>query len=352
MPAPTRMLAHIEKDKMNQKKLKESSVGGDIRAIVQPDDGVEPIRALIASAKTELLVKQFTFTEPRLIEAVIERRRQGVNVRILLNSKNTEGLRANDETHKMLHAAKVPVEWTSERFAVTHEKSLVIDRTTALIATFNLAPKYLSETRDYGVVTAQADQVEDVAACFEADWRRAEFSPREGTGLLWSVANGREAMSSFIDAAKETLYVQHPKFVDAVILDRLVEAHERGVKVHVLCGGKHGIKDHDMLDSMSSLRILGRSGIKLRRQKHPKLHAKLLVADGKRCLLGSMNIHRDAFDRRRELGIRSDAPGVVRRLLGTFEADWHEARSYEAPDPLAVIHDPDELPHDPDFVHG
>ncbi|MFO0997043.1 MAG: phospholipase D-like domain-containing protein, partial [Alphaproteobacteria bacterium] len=337
---------------MSQKKSKESAGHDTVRVIVQPDDGVEPIRSLIASATTDLLVKQFTFTEPHLIEAVIERHRQGIPVRVLLNAKNTEGQRANDESYKAFKAAKVPVQWTNERFAVTHEKSLVVDRTKALIATFNLAPKYLSETRDYGVLTEHASQVSDVMACFEADWQRAEFTPRDDTGLLWSVANSREVMSSFIDTAKETLYVQHPKFVDAVILERLVGAQERGVKVHVLCGGKHGIKAHDLLDSMSSLRILGRAGIKLRRQKRPKLHAKLLIADRQRCLLGSMNIHRDAFDRRRELGILSEAPGVVGRLLEIFEGDWHEARHYEAPDPLAMIHDPDELPHDPDFVHG
>ena len=337
---------------MSHKKMKDTASRDDVRAIVQPDDGVEPIRALIASAKKELLLKQFTFTEPHLIEAVIDRHRQGVDVRVLLNPKNTEGLRANDETYKTLHAAKVPVEWTHERFAVTHEKSLVIDRAKALIATFNLAPKYLSETRDYGVLSEQAGQVKEIVACFEADWRRAEFTPREGTGLLWSVANAREVMSSFIDGAKETLYVQHPKFVDAVILERLVRAHERGVKVHVLCGGRHGIKAHDLLDSMASLRILDWAGVKLRRQKQPTLHAKLLIADDRRSLLGSMNIHRDAFDRRRELGIHSDAPAVVARLLETFHADWQRAHPYEAPDPLAVAHDPDELPNDPDFVHG
>jgi hypothetical protein len=42
-------------------------------------------------------------------------------------------------------------------------------------------------------------------------------------------------------------------------------AAERGVHVRVLCGGKHGISDWDILDTFSSLRVLKRFGVKARR---------------------------------------------------------------------------------------
>jgi hypothetical protein len=74
-------------------------------------------------------------------------------------------------------------------------------------------------------------------------------------------------------AASRSLWIQHPKFVDAVILDRIISARERGVKVRLLCGGKHGISDWDIYDTFASLRIMQRFGVKVRRQKHLKLHA-------------------------------------------------------------------------------
>ena len=52
------------------------------RLIVQPDDGLEPVREFINSAEKSLLIKQFTFTEPSLIAAVIDRRKAGVDVRV------------------------------------------------------------------------------------------------------------------------------------------------------------------------------------------------------------------------------------------------------------------------------
>jgi hypothetical protein len=37
------------------------------RLIAEPDDGLEPVREFIDSARNSLFIKQFTFTEPRLV---------------------------------------------------------------------------------------------------------------------------------------------------------------------------------------------------------------------------------------------------------------------------------------------
>src|SRR5689334_7254032 len=68
------------------------------RLIVEPDDGLGPVVEFIKSAEKSLLIKQFTFTEPNLIAAVIERKSAGVEVRVMLNAQRSGGDRANDET--------------------------------------------------------------------------------------------------------------------------------------------------------------------------------------------------------------------------------------------------------------
>ena len=270
----------------------------------------------------------------------------------MLNPHTSGGDRWNDAVFEQLQTHGIDVRWTSEAFAVTHEKSMVIDGREALIATFNLADKYFSETRDYGIVTSSPAAVQQVIAGFEADWQRAEFDPDLEVGLVWSSRHSRGQMARLIDGARDELLVQHPKFVDAVILDRIVSARERGVKVRLLCGGKHGISDWDIYDTFSSLRLMARFGVKVKRQKHLKLHAKLILVDGVYAQTGSMNIDRSAFDVRRELGIESDAPDVIERLKATFLADWEESKKYEAPDPLdPSLHEEGELPPDPHFVH-
>lgn len=321
--------------------------------IVEPEQGVAPIEAFIRSAKTSLLIKQFTFDQPRLLDAVEQAHAQGVDVRVMLNPHRSSGSRANDATYERLQKAGIAVKWTNPKFAVTHEKSIVVDKTRALIATFNLMDKYFTRTRDYGVVIVNPAQVAQVVEGFEADWHEREFHPHAASGLLWSNNNSRHLMCDFIDNARETLDIQHPKFVDATVLERILAARERDVKVRVLCGGRHGISDWDILDTFSSLRVMQRFGVKVHKQKNLRLHAKLLIADDKHALLGSMNIDRSAFDLRRELGVIIHDPVIVDGLRKVFEGDWESSRRYEAPDPLQ--HDPalesQDFPHDPDLIH-
>ena len=317
-----------------------------------PDDGAGAVIELINRANRELLLKQFKLQSELVMEALRRAKERGVEVRVMPNPHTSGGDRWNDEPFARLRDWGITTAWTSESFPVTHEKSMLIDGEAVLISTFNFADKYFNETRDYGVISRNRDVVTQVRAGFEADWRRTFFSPDLSVGLVWSSAHSRGQMARLIDSAQRTLWIQHPKFVDAVILERIVCARERGVKVRVLCGGKHGISDWDIYDTFSSLRVMRRFGVKVRRQKHLKLHAKLILMDGAYAQTGSMNIDRSAFDLRRELGIESDAPEVVERLKATFKADWNAAEAYAAPDPLdPTFHEEGELPPDPHFVH-
>ena len=322
------------------------------RLIVEPDEGIEPVRQFIESAQTSLLIKQFTFTEPSLIQAVVDRSSAGVDARVMLNAQRSGGDRANDETYEQFQKSGVSVQWSSPKFYVTHEKSIVVDRKAAMVATYNLMIKYFTLTRDYGIITEDPQHVEQIIDVFNADWDHRDFTPDVEAGLLWSNSNSRYQMARFIDKATKTLVVQHPKYVDAVILDHIAAAADRGVTVKVLCGGKHGISEWDILDTFASLRTLRRFGVNVRKQKNLRVHAKLLIVDGREALVGSMNIDRSAFDLRRELGIIIDHPPVVERLTRVFKSDWKLSHHYEPPDPLEIsTHHEDDFPHDDDLIH-
>lgn len=322
------------------------------RVIVEPDDGLDPVYEFIMSAQSSLLIKQFTFTEPSLMQAAIDRKKAGVDVRIMLNPQRSGGDRANDESYELFKSAGIDVRWSSPKFYVTHEKSIVVDGNAAMVATYNLMTKYFTLTRDYGIITHDPQHVAQIIDVFNADWEHRDFSPSTYDGLLWSNSNSRYHMARFIDTAQHRLYIQHPKYVDAVILDHIAEAAHRGVKVKVLCGGKHGISEWDILDTFASLRTLRRLGVKVRKQKNLRVHAKLLIVDDTSVLVGSMNIDRSAFDLRRELGITTDDPAVVARLGAVFQSDWDLSHHYDPPDPLEQNRPvEDDFPHDSDLVH-
>jgi phosphatidylserine/phosphatidylglycerophosphate/cardiolipin synthase-like enzyme len=63
-------------------------------------------------------------------------------------------------------------------------------------------------------------------------------------------------------------------------------------------------------------------------EKFPgKLHARVIVQDGRRAFVGSQSLRRLELDERREVGVIITDPRIVRQLVSTFESDWEETDS-------------------------
>jgi phosphatidylserine/phosphatidylglycerophosphate/cardiolipin synthase-like enzyme len=300
--------------------------------IVLPDDTARPILDLIAGAKKSLRVKMFVFSDPALIEAVIDAHRRGVKTQVMLNPARRSGEAENQATRKALVRAGVPVKDSNPAFDVTHEKSAVIDGAAALVMSLNWEPKNLTATRDYAIVTASRRDVAEIAGCFDADWHRLKFDPGEDARMVWCNYNGRNRVARFIDRAKDTLFLQNERYQDEVIIERLVRAMHRGVQVHVLARPAHTLKLGKLVEGIEGLRILKDMGAKVHKLKGLKLHAKLAMADGKRCIIGSINLAPGSFDSRRELAIEVKAKSVMKRLRRVVEADWASSRPLDLSD--------------------
>ena len=63
-----------------------------------------------------------------------------------------------------------------------------------------------------------------------------------------------------------------------------------------------------------------------------KLHAKMMLADGERAIIGSINLAPGSFDSRRELAIEVDDKHVVNRLRHVAEHDWKHSRPLDLSD--------------------
>ena len=299
--------------------------------VVLPDDGMTPLLEAIRGAKESILVKMFLFTEPRLIRALAAARRRGVKVRVMLNPARRSGESDNDDAKRRLRAEKIAVRDTHPAFDVSHEKSMVVDGSFAFVESHNWAPKNFGQTRDYAVITHDPREVEEVRAGFEADWNRSDFDSGERR-LIWCRGNGRERIARFIDGARDYLFLQNERYQDPTIIERLVAAHARGVKVHIMSLPPHALKEKKLLEGVAGLRVMGDTGIKVHKLKGLHLHAKMLLADGKRAIVGSMNIAPGSFDSRRELAIETEDRGVVRRLERTFRKDWKNSHRIDLTD--------------------
>jgi cardiolipin synthase len=293
--------------------------------IVLPDDSAAPILQAIADAKQSLRIKMFVFSDRSLLDAVKAARQRGVDVRVMLNPARRDGTDDNAEARTELSAAGVNVFDSSPSFSLTHEKSMVVDETTALVKSLNWETRNLTETRDYAVVTDHPHEVQEMIDCFEADWNRTKFDPGALAHLVWCPPNGRERICGFIDNAKDTLFVQNERYQDQIVIERLVRAALRGVKVHVMARAPHTLKADKLVEGVGGLRILDDAGIKVHKLHHLKLHGKIFLADGVAAIIGSINLAPGSLDDRRELAIVVRDDGVVERLHHVAKKDWENS---------------------------
>ncbi len=297
--------------------------------IVLPDDSVQPILDAIDGATKSLRIKMFIFTDPSLLDAVIAAHRRGVNVRIMLNPKRRSGVSENDESRSKLEAAGIEVRDSNPAFDVTHEKSMVVDDKIAFVKSLNWQTKNLTGTRDYAIITRHKHEVEEIIDGFEADWSRQDFVSKH---LIWCRGNGRERITQFINQAKHSLWLQNERYQDQMMIECVVRAKERGVKVHVMARPPHTLKKDKLIEGVGGLRILSDIGIKVRKLKALKLHAKMLLADGERAIIGSINLAPGSFDSRRELAIEVDDKHIVDRLHEIVKRDWKHAHPLDLSD--------------------
>jgi phosphatidylserine/phosphatidylglycerophosphate/cardiolipin synthase-like enzyme len=295
-------------------------------AIVLPDATTAPIVALLASAKASLRLKMMEFDAPELIEAVAAASRRGVKVRVLFNAAGRGGVSDNAAARAALQAAGAEVADAWHKLSVVHEKSLVVDDAGALVMSCDWSTAGLAGARDFAVHTTHRHEVEEVAACFDVDWQHLHFNPNGKLRLVWGPLNARERLADFIDAARHTLVVQNARYQDPVMIERLVRAQRRGVALQLMAHAVHRMEAKEITTDVGGLRMLDDLGVQVRRLKLQRLHGNMLLADGARAMVGSVNFSPASLDRRRELAIETDDAAVIKPLQMAALHDWSHSR--------------------------
>jgi cardiolipin synthase A/B len=290
---------------------------------IEPDDGAEPVLEAIRGARRSLDLVVYLLSDRSVIEELIAAHRRGVAVRVMLEKDPYGSGPGNGAAYGQLQQAGVEVRWANPAFALTHEKALVVDGQTALIMTLNLVYSAFRSNREYGVVTRDPAEVAEALAGFNADWERRTFKPQVAA-LLWSNANTRLKLLAFIDGARESLLLEQESTQDHEVLQHLAGAARRGVDVRIITP-----PDEDQSDpNRPGRRQLASAGAMVRTLETPKMHAKTLVADGARAIVGSANLTSSSLENNRELGVLVVEPEIIRRMVATFEKDWARARAY------------------------
>lgn len=289
----------------------------------QPGAGDGPVLEAVHRARSTVWVEAYVLTHRKLVLALGEAVRRGVRVRVLLEQHPYgEGgpLGPSPQvTYQALHRVGAEVRWTSPAFTVTHSKAILIDDTTAIISTANFTPKGFAvnngKQREFGIIDTRPAVVDALLKVFVADWFRTRLTLAD-TSLVVSPLNARTAVLDMINTARRSLCIDNEQVSDTGVQAALYAAHLRGVSVRIV------LPMRDRRSSLAGLHLTTPGGIAVRVTITVNMHAKLIVADGRRAFVGSQNLADTALDKNREIGVVVDDPGMVDVLARTFEHDW------------------------------
>ncbi len=288
-----------------------------VKLLVFPDDGVEPILSLIHKAKKSIDLVMYAFTHAGLVKALIEAEQRGVAVRVMLQPSPYKMDSVNNNVILQLLSSGVALTGSNPAFRNTHQKSLIIDDKLALISGFNYTTTSFISQRDFAVLVSNPNSVAEVESVFNADWLRTKAVMKRPE-LVWSPTQSSQKIADFIASSEHSLSLYNQGFSDIALAKALIRRSQQGVKVRVLVSHKK--------TNFRVLNLLVCNGVAARYFTHGHLHAKAMLADyntaTERSFVGSANFTPVGLKRNRELGIVMSDKAVAQRLYRTFQSDW------------------------------
>ncbi len=347
--------------------LTESCVyEGNSATVYQNGEIFAPIFADIAAAEHNVHLETFVWTtgelETRFVDALSERARAGVNVRVLIDCIG--GKRANGAALERLRqsGAKLatyckPHWWNFGRFNHrTHRKILVIDGRIGYAFGHGVEDRWLGEGddpqhyRDTGV-RLEGPVVHGLQAVFAQNWVEETHTllghdsfpvlERAGDVSAHVVSSASaDAVSSVamlytvaIAMAQREVLIQNPYFApnDGVV-ELFAMMVERGVAVHLMVPGEHTDSPFVRRAGCSLYTALLEAGVRLYEFEPTLLHQKIVIIDEIWSHVGSTNFDARSLALNEEVGIGLLDARIAMELKAAFKRDLrhcHEIKLQE-----------------------
>jgi len=293
--------------------------------ITEPGGGFWPVYRLIKHARRSIDVTMFEFADTKAEHDLAAAARRGVRVRVVLDQREKS---TNTGAYQYLRAHGVKVVWSSPTYTYTHQKTLVIDRSKAVIMTANLTARYYPTTRDFLVVDSRRADVTAIVKVFNADYAHRPVHPGDGRDLVWSPTDSQEKLLALINGATKSLRVYSEEMGDTTMEDALIAAAKRGVSVRICGENQGGEFDGDFA------RLAG-AGVRISYYHSSSgfyIHGKIIEADyGTRhakVFIGSENFSNTSLNQNRELGLITASHAVMSSIARTFAIDFRNGKHW------------------------
>ncbi|TCN27770.1 cardiolipin synthase [Mesobacillus foraminis] len=295
----------------------------------------------------------------RIREALINKAKEGVKVRVLYDELGSRGLTRRFFSELRKAGGEVEVFFPS-KFALinfrlnyrNHRKIVIIDGKIGYIGGFNIGDEYLGLNPRFGYwrdthLRILGTSVHAIQTRFILDWNQASYShdieydpvlfpdpEMKGSVGLQIVTSGPDSEWSqikngyikMISLANKSILIQTPYFIpDASLLDALRIACLSGVEVKIMIPNK---PDHIFVywATLSNIGELLKAGAQVYIYDYGFIHAKSIVVDERITTVGTANIDIRSLNLNFEINAFIYDTKIAKALITAFERDMEHSR--------------------------
>ncbi len=305
---------------------------------------------LIGSARESVRMAHYSFntetkTVGKIADALIAASKRGVKVSIILNGGKSGVGPKNYATMKKLEKSGIKVDIAGGK-RVLHAKLVVADSLWTLAGSTNLTETSMIKNNESNLLIHSAD----IAGTFEkyidelhknAD-RDINLKSNEGAGVI--ALTDRNFIACALEliggASKEiciTTYllnydIKKAGSNNAKLFAALVAAHKRGVNIRAFIEQSSiPFNGHIHSANIRTSEMLIKEGIKGIRFDTPETitHSKIIIADGKKALLGSTNLYSHDIDSAHQVNFCVTNAAALEEIVSYFEKIYAGGIAFE-----------------------
>lgn len=337
----------------------------ELKLLTDGEEAYQALAAGIENARHHIHITTFILgredTGKRIVQLLAKRAREGVKVRLLLDSVGSMFIRRGFVAPILKAGGEVewfmpvlPLTSRSSANLRSHRKIAIFDHNTAIVGGHNLAREYMGPKHwhkrwaDFGGVIRgpAAALLNDV---FIADWCfasnqsvdaiRAEIPTdigleHKGTAELQVIASGPdvngdplyEGLVAMIQSAEKRIVIITPYFIPDEVLQRsLIVKARSGIDITLLVPAK---SNHPVTDFARKhyLRELREAGVTIKLHGPGMMHSKATIIDDTVALFGSANLDLRSLFVNFEIGVLVHSTAEVAAISKWAEALLDKAR--------------------------
>lgn len=332
-----------------------TAVGGNRVQVLENGAFFDVLLARIGAARQSVHFETFLWKDGqlgrRLADALSERARAGVQVRVMLDAQGAKGV--GEAVTRQMRDAGCSVRFFHQRSLRNigvlndrdHRKIVVLDGREAFVGGHCIVDDWLGDAEDHRHVAdvsvhLHGPIVHSVQGAFSENWAGEtgelflgdDVFPRlepAGDVLIHAVFAKPENSAptvkilhhTAICVARHRIWIQNPYFIpEPDAIDAFGAAVKRGVDVRVLMPATSG-SDNPMVQHAGhrNFEKLLKCGVRLFEYPHTLLHQKIMTVDGVWCAIGSSNFDDRSFETNDEISLSVSDATLARRLDAIFE---------------------------------